>query len=101
MTCSTSINDEVIHPGLTLPVAQLLTSEIPVDRALPLSHIVRTRASLVLPQGSGQCYIRRGLVQPVTVAYQCGCYNSRPAVEEFTVSDDALVEHGIVGGVIY
>jgi hypothetical protein len=34
-------------------------------------------------------------------AYQCGCYNSRPAAGEFTVTDDELVDRGIDGGFIY
>jgi hypothetical protein len=76
--------DDVIHPGHTLPVARLLTPEIPV----------------LLREG-GQCRIRRGTLQPVTVAHQSGCYNSRPKTGEFTVSDDELVEQGIVGGYIY
>jgi hypothetical protein len=41
------------------------------------------------------------VVAPVTAAYQCGCYNSRPAVGEFTVSEEELVERGIEGGFIY
>jgi hypothetical protein len=76
--------DDVIHPELTLPVSQLLTPEI-----------------RVFPRRGGQSQIPRGSVQPVTVAYQCGCYNSRPTAGEFTISDDQLVERGIEGGFIY
>jgi hypothetical protein len=76
--------DDVIHPELTLPISQLLTPEI-----------------RVFPRGGGQCQIPRGSVQPVTVAYRCGCYNSRPTAGEFTVSDDELVDRGIEGGFIY
>jgi hypothetical protein len=76
--------DDVIHPEITLPVAQILTPEIPVE-----------------PREGRRCRVVRGTLKPVTVAYQCGCYNSRPATGKFTVSDDELVEHGIVGGFIY
>jgi Putative DNA-binding domain len=76
--------DDVIHPELTLPISQLLTPEI-----------------RVFPRGGGQCQISRGSVQPVTVAYRCGCYNSRPTAGEFTISDDQLVERGIEGGFIH
>jgi hypothetical protein len=76
--------NDVIHPGLPVPVARLVTP--------PIS---------VLPTEGGQLRIVRGSVRPVTVAYQCGCYNSRPAAGEFTVSDDELVDRGIEGGFIY
>jgi hypothetical protein len=76
--------DHVIHPGLTLPVARLLMPEIPVE-----------------PREGGQCRVRRGSLQPVTVAYRCGCHNSRPTAGEFTISDAQLVERGIEGGFIY
>ena len=75
--------DHVIHPGLTLPVAQLLTPEIPVE-----------------PREGGQCRVHRGSLQPVTVAYRCGCYNTRLTAGEFTISDELLVERGIEGGFI-
>jgi Putative DNA-binding domain len=91
--------DDVIHPDVSLPAAQILTPEIPVESAPPLRQMLTS--SLPISQGRGQCYIRRGSLQPVTVAYQCSCYNSRPAKGEFTVSEDQLVEHGIVGGFIY
>jgi Putative DNA-binding domain len=76
--------NDVVHPGLRLPVARLVTPEIPVE-----------------PREGGQFRVVRGSVRPVSFVYQCGCYNSRPAKGEFTVSDDKLVEHGIVGGFIY
>jgi hypothetical protein len=78
------VADDVIHPGLTRQVAQLRTPEIRVE-----------------PQGSVQCRILRGSLQPVRVTYQCGCYNSRPTVGQFTASDDELVERGIEGGFIH
>jgi hypothetical protein len=78
------VADDVIHPGLILRVAQLRTTEIAVE-----------------PQGGGQCRIRRGSLQPVMVGYQCGCYNSRPAMAEFKVSEEELVERGIEGGYLY
>jgi hypothetical protein len=67
--------NDVIHPGITLPVARLLTPEIPVE-----------------PQGGRQFRVRRGSLQPVRVGYRCGCYNSRPAEGEFTVSEEELVQ---------
>jgi hypothetical protein len=76
--------DAVIHPELTLPVTLILTPDIPVER-----------------REGGQWRVSRGAVRPVTVTYQCGCYNSRPGPGVFTVSDDQLVEEGIVGGFIY
>jgi Putative DNA-binding domain len=76
--------NDVVHPGLTLRVARLVTPEIPIE-----------------PREGAQCRIVRGSLQPVTTAYQCGCYNSRPAVGEFTVSDNELVDRGIVGAFIY
>jgi hypothetical protein len=42
-----------------------------------------------------------GSLQPVTVGYQCGCYNSRPAIGEFKVSEEELVERGIENGYLY
>jgi hypothetical protein len=75
---------DVVHPGLTLPAGQLVTGPIAVE-----------------PREAGRCRVRRGSFQPVTVAYQCGCYNSRPTVGKFTISDNDLVEHGIDGGFIY
>jgi hypothetical protein len=76
--------DDVIHPGLMMPIAQIVTSEIPVEQ-----------------RGSRDWYVRPGSLRPVKVAYQCGCYNARPAAGEFVVSDVDLVKHGIVGGFIY
>jgi hypothetical protein len=92
--------DDVIHPGLALPAAQLLTLEIRVEQAPPRPWISKTQAP-PLPDGRDYCCFRRGLLQPVTVSYQCGCYNSHPEAGEFTISDDELVKHGIVGGLIY
>jgi hypothetical protein len=77
-------SDDVVHPGITLPITQILTPEI-----------------RVFPRGGGQFQVPFGSVQPVTIAYQCGCYNSRPTAGEFTISADQLVEHGIEGGFIY
>jgi hypothetical protein len=76
--------DDVIHPGLTLPVARLRTPEIPIA-----------------PRGGDAWYVRPGSLQPVAVIYQCGCYNSRPSVGEFTVPDDELVKGGVTGGFMY
>jgi hypothetical protein len=80
----TGAND-VVHPGLTLPVARLVTPDI-----------------FVQPRDGDRCYVSRGsLPSPVTVVYQCGCSNSRPTNGKFTVASDELVRHGIVGGFTY
>jgi Putative DNA-binding domain len=75
--------DDVIHPGLNMPVAQFLT-DIPVE-----------------PRDTGQCRVRRGSFPPLRITYRCGCYNSRPSEGKLSVPDDELVERGIVGGFIY
>ena len=75
--------NDVVHPGLRLPVARLVTPEIPIEAREP-----------------DQYRVVSGSVRPVTFAYQCGCYNSRPASGEVTVSDDDLVTQVIVGGFI-
>jgi Schlafen, AlbA_2 len=78
-----SAND-VVHPGLRLPVARLVTDEIPVQ-----------------PRDGGRCYVSPRSIPIVTVAYRCGCYNSRPTEGQFNVPRDQLIKLGIVGGFSY
>jgi hypothetical protein len=76
--------NDVVHPGLRLPVARLVTDEIPVQ-----------------PRDGDQCYVSPRSIPTVTVAYRCGCYNSRPTEGQFSVPRDRLIKHGIVGGFSY
>ena len=76
--------NDVVHPGLTLPVARLVTSQIRGE-----------------PREGGHFYVKPRSLRAVSVGYQCGCYNSRPTEGEFTVSADLLIRHGIVGGFTY
>ena len=93
---------EYIRAGWSVKIADLDTMQGTVTKW----RVRRDQAKLtpeipVEPREGGQFRVVRGSVRPVSFVYQCGCYNSRPAKGEFTVSDYKLVEHGIVGGFIY
>jgi hypothetical protein len=75
---------DVIHPGLSLPMARVQMPEVRVNTL-----------------GGDQVRVNRSALQPVRIAFRYGCYNSRQSEAESTLSAEQIVEHGIPGGYIY